>query len=43
MMKDLVQSRFKLGTECPRKLFYEAYADRHVNRRQEDAFLAALA
>ena len=41
-MKVLSKSRFKLGLECPNKLYYtgkKAYA----NQKQEDTFLQALA
>ncbi len=38
----LTKSRFKLGLECPTKLFYTG-KDRYPNKKSEDSFLAALA
>lgn len=39
----LTKSRFKLGTECPRKLYYEMHPDIYADQMQEDPFLEALA
>ncbi len=39
----LSKSRFKLGMECPAKLFYTGKKDVYVNEKLEDSFLAALA
>jgi hypothetical protein len=41
-MKVLSKSRFKLGLECPNKLFFTS-DDRFVNQKNEDSFLQALA
>lgn len=41
-MKPLTKSRFKLGLECPNKLYYTS-KDEYVNNKQEDTFLKALA
>lgn len=41
-MKPLTKSRFKLGLECPNKLYYTSKA-KYVNNKQEDSFLKALA
>lgn len=38
----LSKSRFKLGVECPTKVFY-SLDERYVNSRDEDEFLQALA
>jgi hypothetical protein len=38
----LTKSRFKLGLECPTKLFYTGKSE-YVNQRLEDPFLLALA
>ena len=39
----LTKSRFKLATECPRKLYYYAHSDEYPNLKHEDDFLMALA
>jgi len=41
-MKVLTKSRFKLGLECPNKLFYIG-KDEYANQKVEDPFLEALA
>lgn len=41
-MKVLSKSRFKLGLECPNKLFYTGKKE-YANKKQEDPFLLALA
>lgn len=41
-MKPLTKSRFKLGLECPNKLFYSGKAE-YGNKKIEDSFLEALA
>jgi hypothetical protein len=41
-MKVLSKSRFKLGLECPNKLFYTR-KKQYANSKQEDTFLQALA
>lgn len=41
-MRVLTKSRFKLGLECPNKLFYTGKKE-YANKRQEDPFLLALA
>lgn len=41
-MRVLSKSRFKLGLECPNKLFYTGKKE-YVNKKQEDPFLLALA
>lgn len=38
----LTKSRFKLGTECPSKLFYTGKKD-YPDQKMDDSFLAALA
>ena len=40
--KYLTKSRFKLGLECPTKLFYTAKRE-YVNNQNENSFLKALA
>jgi len=39
----LTKSRFKLGMECPAKLFYTAKESVYANQNLEDSFLASLA
>ena len=39
----LTKSRFKLGMECPAKLFYTGKENTYANSKLQDAFLAALA
>ena len=39
----LSKGRFKLGSECPRKLFYEHHKRKYANQKKEDPFLMALA
>lgn len=41
-MKLLTKSRFKLGLECPNKLFYTRKKE-YANKKMEDPFLQALA
>lgn len=41
-MKVLTKSRFKLGLECPNKLYYTGKKE-YANKKQEDPFLLALA
>lgn len=41
-MKVLSKSRFKLGLECPNKLYYTG-KDKYANSKKEDSFLEALA
>jgi len=41
-MKVLTKSRFKLGLECPNKLYYTR-KEKYANKKQEDSFLLALA
>jgi hypothetical protein len=43
MARYLTKSRFKLGLECPVKLFYTNKNHEYANKKQEDPFLAALA
>ncbi|MFD2379346.1 hypothetical protein ACFSTJ_20225 [Ottowia pentelensis] len=40
--RSLTKSRFKLATECPRKLFYTGKRE-YLDRSLDDSFLAALA
>ena len=42
-MKVLTKSRFKLGLECPNKLFYTGKPEEYVNNKIDDPFMAALA
>jgi len=39
----LTKSRFKLGSECPRKLHYQFHRDKYANQNDNDEFLMALA
>lgn len=39
----LTKSRFKLGMECPAKLFYTAKESVYANQNLQDSFLASLA
>jgi hypothetical protein len=41
-MKVISKSRFKLGLECPNKLFYTG-KEEYVNKKNDDPFLMALA
>ena len=41
-MRVLSKSRYKLGLECPNKLFYTGKKE-YANQKQEDPFLQALA
>jgi hypothetical protein len=43
MPRFLTKSRFKLGLECPVKLYYTNKKHEYANKKQEDPFLAALA
>ena len=42
-MRVLTKSRFKLGLECPNKLFYTGKPDVYVDNNVDDPFMAALA
>jgi hypothetical protein len=42
-MKVLTKSRFKLGLECPNKLFYTGKPEEYVDNKIDDPFMAALA
>lgn len=42
-MRVLTKSRFKLGLECPNKLFYTGKPDEYVDNKVDDPFMAALA
>jgi len=42
-MRTLTKSRFKLGMECPTKLFYTGKTEVYPNENLEDSFLATLA
>ena len=42
IMRYLTKSRFKLGLECPNKLFY-AKKDDYANQKSNNLFLEALA
>ena len=39
----LTKSRFKLGLECPNKLFYTRKEKEYANNKKDDPFLKALA
>ena len=41
--RTLTKSRFKLGLECPVKLFYTRKKEEYKDQKQEDSFLEALA
>ena len=41
-MKPLTKSRFKLGLECPNKLYFTGKAE-YANKKVDDSFLQALA
>jgi len=41
-MRYLTKSRYKLGLECPNKLYYTK-KDQYANQKQNDPFLQALA
>lgn len=41
--KKLTKSIFKVGLECPKKLFYLGKPDEYFNKNEEDPFLQALA
>ena len=41
-MKVLSKSRYKLGLECPNKLYYTGKKE-YANQKKEDPFLQALA
>ena len=43
MLKTLTKSRFKLGLDCPTKVFYDANRDLYKNLSSEDDFLQMLA
>lgn len=42
-MKLLSKSRFKIGLECPNKLYYTFHKEDYTSTKQEDTFLQALA
>ena len=42
-MKALSKSRFKLGLECPNKVYFSNNKDIFYNQKKEDPFLEALA
>ena len=42
-MQFLTKSRFKLGMECPNKLFYASRKDEYANQKMDDSFLESLA
>ncbi|MEY4647542.1 MAG: hypothetical protein RIQ98_1379, partial [Bacteroidota bacterium] len=42
-MKVLSKSRFKLGLECPNKLYYTGRESVYPNKKSDDTFLMALA
>ena len=42
-MKLLSKSRFKIGLECPNKLYYTFHKEDYPSTKQEDTFLQALA
>ncbi len=42
-MRVLSKSRFKIGLECPNKLFYNGKPEEYVNNKVDDSFMAALA
>jgi hypothetical protein len=42
-MKLLSKSRFKIGIECPNKLYYTFHKEDYPSTKQEDMFLQALA
>ena len=42
-MRYLTKSRFKLGLECPSKLYYTNKESVYANTKKDDAFLMALA
>lgn len=43
MRKHLTKSIFKVGIECPRKLFYHKKPEEYFNGKEEDPFLESLA
>jgi Domain of unknown function(DUF2779) len=42
-MSLLTKSRYKLASDCPRKLYYQAHPERYANQSVEDDFLSTLA
>lgn len=42
-MKVLSKSRFKIGAECPNKLYYTFHKEEFPSTKEEDTFLQALA
>lgn len=42
-MKVLTKTRFKLGLECPNKLYYTGKTEEYANPKSKDPFLIALA
>lgn len=42
-MKVLTKTRFKLGLECPNKLYYTGKTEEYANPKSKDLFLIALA
>jgi CRISPR/Cas system-associated exonuclease Cas4 (RecB family) len=43
MNQILTKSKFKLGLECPNKLYFAAHGKEYANQKVEDPFLEALA
>ena len=41
--RKLTKSRFKIGMECPRKLYYGGLEDEYANQQIDDPFLESLA
>lgn len=42
-MAYLTKSLFKIGTECPTKIYYQRNADKYYNKNVDDSFLESLA
>ena len=42
-MKVLSKSRFKIGADCPNKLYYTFHKEEFPSTKEEDTFLQALA
>jgi hypothetical protein len=42
-MKALLKSRFKLGLECPNKIYFFYKSEFFENHKKEDIFLIVLA
>ena len=41
--RPLSKSRYRLGLECPTKIYYSLYSDTYLNRNKDNDFLNALA